>query len=221
MKDRRKERQKEGQNEGRTKRGRKEGRKDGRKEEREEGKMEGREHRKKSGPDWTPRRAGSGPRALCLTPLVYIITLVQCRVWIEGTWRPRRNVIDYRLLFQGEFPSVEDMTVAERALHEMRALIRLMQEEVAKAQEKKKKDQEDEEERRKQVELQAQQEAQKKAAQSAKEKAQRKGERARVWLCYCKNVEHMKSLNGKKSLLQHVRRKISCWAAVKLQKHDF
>ncbi|XP_053182227.1 mRNA export factor GLE1 [Scomber japonicus] len=76
---------------------------------------------------------------------------------------------------EGEFPSVEDMTVAERALHEMRALIRLMQEEVAKAQEKKKKDQEDEEERRKQVELQAQQEAQKKAAQSAKEKAQRKG----------------------------------------------
>uniref|UniRef100_A0A8C4GQL5 mRNA export factor GLE1 n=1 Tax=Dicentrarchus labrax TaxID=13489 RepID=A0A8C4GQL5_DICLA len=76
---------------------------------------------------------------------------------------------------EGEFPSVEDMTVAERALHEMRALIRLMQEEVAKSQEKKKKEQEQEEERRKQVELQAQQEAQKKAAQSAKEKAQRKG----------------------------------------------
>uniref|UniRef100_A0A8C4EXG3 mRNA export factor GLE1 n=1 Tax=Dicentrarchus labrax TaxID=13489 RepID=A0A8C4EXG3_DICLA len=75
---------------------------------------------------------------------------------------------------EGEFPSVEDMTVAERALHEMRALIRLMQEEVAKSQEKKKKEQEQEEERRKQVELQAQQEAQKKAAQSAKEKAQRK-----------------------------------------------
>uniref|UniRef100_A0A8C4EYH2 mRNA export factor GLE1 n=1 Tax=Dicentrarchus labrax TaxID=13489 RepID=A0A8C4EYH2_DICLA len=67
---------------------------------------------------------------------------------------------------EGEFPSVEDMTVAERALHEMRALIRLMQEEVAKSQEKKKKEQEQEEERRKQVELQAQQEAQKKAAQS-------------------------------------------------------
>ncbi|KAM7415587.1 hypothetical protein PAMA_017892 [Pampus argenteus] len=77
---------------------------------------------------------------------------------------------------EGEFPSVEDMTVAQRALHEMRALIRLMQEEVAKAQEKKKKEQEDEEQRRKQVELQVQQEAQKKAqAQSAKEKAQRKG----------------------------------------------
>ncbi|XP_035513910.1 nucleoporin GLE1 [Morone saxatilis] len=76
---------------------------------------------------------------------------------------------------EGEFPSVEDMTVAERALHEMRALIRLMQEEVAKAQEKKKQEQEQEEERRKQVELQAQQEAQKKAVQSAKEKAQRKG----------------------------------------------
>ncbi|XP_032371467.1 mRNA export factor GLE1 isoform X2 [Etheostoma spectabile] len=76
---------------------------------------------------------------------------------------------------EGEFPSVEDMTVAERALHEMRALIRLMQEEVAKAQEKKKKEQEDEEERRKQAELRAQQEAQKKAAESAKEKAKRKG----------------------------------------------
>ncbi|GLD61418.1 nucleoporin GLE1 [Lates japonicus] len=76
---------------------------------------------------------------------------------------------------EGEFPSVEDMTVAERALHEMRALIRLMQEEAAKVQEKKKKDQEEEEARRKQAELQVQQEAQKKAAQSAKEKAQRKG----------------------------------------------
>ncbi|XP_040011955.1 nucleoporin GLE1 [Xiphias gladius] len=75
---------------------------------------------------------------------------------------------------EGEFPSVDDMTVAERALHEMRALIRLMQEEVAKAQEKK-KDREAEEARRKQAELQVQQEAQKKAAQSAKERAQRKG----------------------------------------------
>ncbi|XP_008298095.1 mRNA export factor GLE1 [Stegastes partitus] len=76
---------------------------------------------------------------------------------------------------EGEFPSVDDMTVAERALHEMRALIRLMQEEAAKAQEKKKKEEEQEEERRKQAELQAQQEAQKKATQAAKEKAQRKG----------------------------------------------
>uniref|UniRef100_A0A3Q3XAM6 mRNA export factor GLE1 n=1 Tax=Mola mola TaxID=94237 RepID=A0A3Q3XAM6_MOLML len=74
------------------------------------------------------------------------------------------------LYFQGEFPSMEDMTVAERALHEMRALIRLMQEEVAKAQEKKKQEQEQEEKRRKQTELQAQQEAQKAAVQSAKEK---------------------------------------------------
>ncbi|XP_040898513.1 nucleoporin GLE1 [Toxotes jaculatrix] len=76
---------------------------------------------------------------------------------------------------EGEFPSVEDMTVAERALHEMRALIQQMQEEVVKVQEKKKKEQEEEEARRKQAELQVQQEAQKKAAQSAKEKAQRKG----------------------------------------------
>ncbi|KAF3851493.1 hypothetical protein F7725_013265 [Dissostichus mawsoni] len=74
-----------------------------------------------------------------------------------------------------EFPSVEDMTMSERALHEMRALIRLMQEEVAKAQEKKKKEQDEEEQGRKQVELQAQQEAQKKAVETAKEKAKRKG----------------------------------------------
>ncbi|KAM9392005.1 mRNA export factor GLE1 isoform 2-T2 [Pholidichthys leucotaenia] len=76
---------------------------------------------------------------------------------------------------EGEFPSVEDMTVAERALHEMRALIRLMQEEASKAQEKKKKEQEHEEERKKQAALQAQQEVQKKAVQVAKEKAQKKG----------------------------------------------
>uniref|UniRef100_A0A667YYI9 mRNA export factor GLE1 n=1 Tax=Myripristis murdjan TaxID=586833 RepID=A0A667YYI9_9TELE len=59
-----------------------------------------------------------------------------------------------RTTAEGEFPSVDDMTVAERALHEMRALIRLMQEETAKAQEKKKKEQEEEEERRKQAALQ-------------------------------------------------------------------
>ncbi|XP_041854834.1 nucleoporin GLE1 [Melanotaenia boesemani] len=76
---------------------------------------------------------------------------------------------------EGEFPSVEDMSVAERALHEMRALIQQMQEEVAKAQEKKKKEQEEEEECRKKEELQAQQEAQKAAEKSAKEKVQRKG----------------------------------------------
>ncbi len=93
--------------------------------------------------------------------------------------------------FQGEFPSVEDMTVAERALHEMRALIRLMQEEVAKAQEKKKKEQEQEEERKKQEEQQAQQEAQKKAAQSAKEKARRKGER--IVLYHCKEITFHRS----------------------------
>ncbi|KAG7490961.1 nucleoporin GLE1 [Solea senegalensis] len=77
---------------------------------------------------------------------------------------------------EGAFPSVEDMTVAERALHEMRALIRLMQEAVARVQEeKKKKEEEEEDARRKQAELQVQQEEQKKAAQSAKEKAQRRG----------------------------------------------
>ncbi|XP_034452738.1 nucleoporin GLE1 [Hippoglossus hippoglossus] len=73
---------------------------------------------------------------------------------------------------EGAFPSVDDMTAAERALHEMRALIRLLQEEVAKVQEHKKGE---EEALKKQAELQVQQEAQKKAAQLAKEKARRKG----------------------------------------------
>lgn len=77
---------------------------------------------------------------------------------------------------QGEFPSVEDMNVAEQSLREMRALIQLMQEEVAKAQEQKKKEKEEEEELKKQEQLKAQQEAQKAAEQSAKEKAQKKGE---------------------------------------------
>lgn len=76
---------------------------------------------------------------------------------------------------EGDFPSVEDMTVTERALHNMRALVRIKQEEVAKAEEKKKKDEEEEEEKKKQAELRAQQEAQKKAAETAKEKAKRTG----------------------------------------------
>uniref|UniRef100_A0A673X0Z5 mRNA export factor GLE1 n=1 Tax=Salmo trutta TaxID=8032 RepID=A0A673X0Z5_SALTR len=45
-----------------------------------------------------------------------------------------------RMTAEGEFPSVEDMTVAERALHEMRSLIRVMQEAAAQAQEKRKKE---------------------------------------------------------------------------------
>ncbi|XP_067087451.1 mRNA export factor GLE1 [Osmerus mordax] len=81
-----------------------------------------------------------------------------------------------RATSEGAFPSMEDMTVAERALHEMRSLIRLKQEEASQAQEKRKKDVEEEEERRKRAELQAQQEEQKKsAAVTAKEKARKKG----------------------------------------------
>lgn len=75
---------------------------------------------------------------------------------------------------QGQYPSVEDMTVAERALHEMRTQIRLMQEEAAKAQEEAKK-KELAESQRKLVELKTQQEAQKKAEQLAKERAQKQG----------------------------------------------
>lgn len=86
-----------------------------------------------------------------------------------------------RTTAEGEFPSVDDMTVAERALHQMRTLIRLMQEENAKAQEKK-KELEEEEERRSQAELQAQQEQEqkKKEALSAKEKARKKGLQTRA-----------------------------------------
>ncbi|XP_028281658.1 nucleoporin GLE1-like [Parambassis ranga] len=76
---------------------------------------------------------------------------------------------------EGQFPSVEDMTMAEQALHEMRALIQLMQEEVVKAHEWKKEEQEQEEKRRKMAALQAQQDVQKKAAQSAQQKAMKKG----------------------------------------------
>lgn len=76
---------------------------------------------------------------------------------------------------EGDFPSVEDMTVAERALHDMRALIRLRQEEVTKAQEKKKKEAELEEQRRKEAELKAKQEEEKKAVDAAKEKAKKTG----------------------------------------------
>lgn len=75
---------------------------------------------------------------------------------------------------QGEFPSVDDIGVAERALQDMRALIQLMQEEVAKFQEKKKKE-EQEQKSQKQVELQIAQEAQKAEVQLAQAKAQKKG----------------------------------------------
>ena len=58
----RKDRLKEGRNKKtRRKGGRKVGRTDGRKEKR----------KKETGPDWTSGRASSGPRAACLTPLVY------------------------------------------------------------------------------------------------------------------------------------------------------
>ncbi|XP_036434767.1 nucleoporin GLE1 [Colossoma macropomum] len=86
-----------------------------------------------------------------------------------------------RTTAEGQFPSVEDMTVAERALQEMRALLRAMQEEMAQAQERKKKEQEEEEERKKQADLKALQEEQKKsAALSAKEKARKQGLQTRA-----------------------------------------
>ncbi|XP_061821947.1 mRNA export factor GLE1-like [Nerophis lumbriciformis] len=75
-----------------------------------------------------------------------------------------------------QYPSVEDMAVAERVLHEMRTLICLMRGEAAKAQEElKKKELEEEDSRRKMSELRTQQEALKKAQLSAKEKANKRG----------------------------------------------
>ncbi|XP_051964023.1 mRNA export factor GLE1 [Xyrauchen texanus] len=79
-----------------------------------------------------------------------------------------------RTTTEGQFPSGEDMAVAERAVQEMRSLVRALQEEMAQAAERKKKEQE--EERKRQVELKAQQEDQKRfAEQSTKEKARKEG----------------------------------------------
>ncbi|XP_067270618.1 mRNA export factor GLE1 [Pseudorasbora parva] len=77
----------------------------------------------------------------------------------------------------GQFPSVEDLTVAERALQEMRSLVRGLQDEAAQAAERKKREQEEEEEEKmRQAELKAQQEEQKKnAVLSAKEKTKKQG----------------------------------------------
>ncbi|XP_056140272.1 mRNA export factor GLE1 isoform X2 [Lampris incognitus] len=80
-----------------------------------------------------------------------------------------------RTTTEGRFPSMEDMMVAERALQEMRELVRLMQEETAKSQERRRKELEEEEECRKQAEALARQEEQKKVAASTKEKVLREG----------------------------------------------
>lgn len=86
--------------------------------------------------------------------------------------------------FKGEFPSVDDIGVAERALQDMRALNQLMQEEVAKFQEKKKEAEEQEQKCQKQVELQVEQEAQKAEVQLTQAKAQRKGA-SMVFIQHC------------------------------------
>lgn len=77
---------------------------------------------------------------------------------------------------QGQFPTVEDMTVAERALQEMRTLVRAIQEEFAQAQEQKKIEQEEEECRKKQAGMKPQQEEKKKsAALPVKERVKKQG----------------------------------------------
>lgn len=71
---------------------------------------------------------------------------------------------------------MDDIGVAERALQDMRALIQLMQEEVAKFLEKKKKEEEEQEQKsQKQAQLQVEQEAKKAEEQLAQAKAQKKG----------------------------------------------
>ncbi|XP_030634940.1 mRNA export factor GLE1 isoform X1 [Chanos chanos] len=81
-----------------------------------------------------------------------------------------------RTTAEGDFPSVEDVTVAERALHDMKALVGAMEEEKAQLEERRKKEEAEEEDRKKQAELKAQEEEQKKAAAaSAKEKARKQG----------------------------------------------
>ncbi|CAL1615215.1 unnamed protein product [Knipowitschia caucasica] len=76
---------------------------------------------------------------------------------------------------EGAFPSVEDMTVAERALHDMRALIHQQQQEVSRAEEEKRREAEQEEQKKREAELKAKQEADRRAAEAAKEKAKRTG----------------------------------------------
>ncbi|XP_027022762.1 mRNA export factor GLE1 [Tachysurus fulvidraco] len=77
---------------------------------------------------------------------------------------------------EGHFPSVDDMMVGERALQEMRTLVRAIQEELAQVQEKKKNEQVEEECRKKQAEMKIQEEEKKKtAALAVKEKLKKQG----------------------------------------------
>ncbi|XP_041956497.1 nucleoporin GLE1 [Alosa sapidissima] len=81
-----------------------------------------------------------------------------------------------RTTAEGEFPSVEDMVVVERALQDMRGLVRELQQQEAQETERRRRQQEEEEQRRQQEQLQAQQELEKKnAANAAKEKAKKRG----------------------------------------------
>ena len=85
--DRRKEGTKE-ERKGRWKEEPKEERKEGQMEGRTDGRKEGKEHCMASGPDRTPRRAVSGPRAACLTPLYYSYPVG----WIGPLGRPTGDV---------------------------------------------------------------------------------------------------------------------------------
>ncbi|MBN3304568.1 GLE1 protein, partial [Amia calva] len=80
-----------------------------------------------------------------------------------------------RTTAEGGFPSPEDMSVAERALQEMRAVIGTMQQEVVLAQERRRKEEAEQEERQKQIELQKQQGAQKSATPPTQRRQRKEG----------------------------------------------
>lgn len=68
------------------------------------------------------------------------------------------------------------MAVVERALQDMRSLVRELQQQVSEEQERRRREQQEEEQRQQQAQRQAQQEQEKKNAElAAKEKAKKRG----------------------------------------------
>lgn len=106
---------------------------------------------------------------------LYFCTSIACHIACVVVRMKSRLVC----VVQGEFPSMEDMTVAKQALQDMRTLVGDLQKQLEQDAERKRKEDEEEEMRKKQAELEAQQEEQKKktAALSAKEKTKHEGEK--------------------------------------------
>ncbi|TTP43323.1 Nucleoporin GLE1 [Bagarius yarrelli] len=80
-----------------------------------------------------------------------------------------------RATTEGQFPTVEDIMLVERALQEMKALFQAIQKELAQAEKKKKKEQEKEKSKTKESEIKTQQEEQKKTAATVVEKVKAQG----------------------------------------------